>query len=147
MIFCHIPRTGGTSFTEAIKPYLGFDDEMDTFPKHMPLKKFKVGRLGRYFDRYLKVSIYRNERERQESLKVGAKLAPEPIIFPQYGYGKKSEYWWTTRQWLSDRGKLIVDVLINFEQLPTSAMWFLRSLGAPITQFPHLNERKKNGTG
>jgi hypothetical protein len=142
MIFCHIPRTGGTSFTEAIMPFLGEDYEMDTFTKHLPLAKFRIGRLGKHFDDYLKVSICRCEHDRQESLKIGAKLAPEPIIFPQYGCGPDSEYWWSTEQWLGDdKGKPLVDVLINFAQLPGSALRFLRSIGIELDEYPHLNKR------
>jgi hypothetical protein len=142
LIFCHIPRTGGTSFTEAIRPFLGEDYEMDTFPKHLPLAKFRIGRLGKHFDDYLKVSIDRPEADRQASLRIGAKLAPEPIIFPQYGHGPDSEYWWSTGQWLGDnKGKPLVDVLINFDQLPGSALRFLRSIGIELDELPHRNKR------
>jgi len=136
LIFCHIPRTGGTSFTKAIEPYLGFDVEND-FPQHIPMSDFAIGRLGRYFDQYLKVSIWRDDRERFASLSIGAALAPQLIP-------KDDPYYWrTNEQWLNDhKNKNLADVLINFDRLPGSAVRFIQAItGIRVDEYPHLNKR------
>ena len=55
---------------------------------------------------------------------------------------KSSDYWWHNERWLCDYwGKMLADVLINFDQLPGSALKFLHRIGISIDEFPHLNER------
>jgi hypothetical protein len=132
LIFCHIPRTGGTSFTEAFKPFMGDLDEISTFEQHTPLSGFKLGRTAEVFDEYLKVSILRNESERYASLQVSPPVNSLPT----------DEYWWTNRQWIcGNDGKALYDVLLNFADLAGSATRFLRSIGIKINEFPHLNRR------
>ena len=143
MIFSHIPRTGGTSFTEVIKPFLG-PDELDTAPKHTPLRWFRIGRMGKYFDDYLKVSIWRPWEDRHKSLVIGARNAA-----PRINKDDRSEYWWNNEQWLYDRldytnsnAKMLPDILISFDSLPGSAIRFLNRIGIFVDEYPHLNERE-----
>ena len=116
LIFCHIPRTGGTSFTAAIKPHLGRHDSLTALEQHTPLSKIK--RVEDNFDDYLKVAIMRDEAKRRSSCRRGG------------SNDAHSEYW------LSG----LADVLISFENLPGSAERFLRSIGIEC-KFPHLNKR------
>lgn len=135
LMFCHIPRTAGTSFTEAIKPYLGPDDEIDTYPKHYPLRKFRIGRLGKHFDDYLKVCIWRDWPDRLKSLEMGAR---------KDGYvGRDSDYFWDNEKWLCERDKMLADIMIAFDQLPDSAIKFFKLIGIELEEFPHLNSRTK----
>lgn len=130
LIFCHIPRTAGTSFYEAIKPYL--DDVNIDLNKHTPLKEIKAGQMGDHWDEYLKVAIVRDEEDRFESL---TKAEPPNTK-------ANDDYWWSTNHWLCDgKGKMLADILLKFEELPYSALAFFHRLGLPITEFPHLNKR------
>jgi hypothetical protein len=133
LIFCHVPRTGGTSFTEAITPFLGERDDISLYEKHTPLRIFKVGETEKVFEEYLKVAFVRDEGERLRSLQ-----KDPPINVSPY-----DDYWGNIRAWVADgAGELLADVLINFHNLPGSAMKFLGRLGINIFEYPHLNNRE-----
>jgi len=132
-IFCHVPRTGGTSFTEAVKPFLGPDDELDTWPKHTPLSNMSNPncRTGKVFKDYTKVSIFRYDEDRLESLK---RLKPPEGVKPN------DDFWWENVKWLYDKnGDLLADILISFYSLPDSAIEFLQKYGIEVEDYPHLN--------
>jgi hypothetical protein len=131
-IFCHIPRTAGTSFTEAVRPFLGKDDEIDTFEKHTPLRKILKSRFRDVFDKYLKVAIIRDPQDRLNSLAVD----------PPENTKDTDEYWWNDDKWLyDDQGNILADVLLKFEELPGCAIDFLKRVGIDCKEFPHLNRR------
>lgn len=135
LIFCHIPRTGGTSFTEAIRPH-SFSEIFNRYEKHTPLKAFKVGEGDVIFDNYLKVAFIRDEAARMESLSKGSPKNAKST----------DDYWWTFDKWIcDDQGRPLADVLISFEGLPNSAVNFLNAISIytdPI-KYPHLNKRGK----
>lgn len=136
-IFCHIPRTGGTSFTEFIKPYLGKDDEIEPFEKHQPLYAFKIGRISKVFDQYRKISIIRHPYTRFMSL-----LYNNPPMSIEYAV-EGDEYWWSMKRWLCDvDGKVLFNDILKFEELPECAYNFMKTLGIVDikTPFPHLNK-------
>ena len=132
LIFCHIPRTGGTSFFEAVRPFLGKEDDVSSLDQHTPLVKIKNdGRLGEFFDDYRKVTIIRHENERRASM---LKRIPENV-------GPKDDFWMTTKQFINNEdGECLVDVTLKFELLPEIALMFLKNeFGIVIKEFPHLN--------
>jgi len=132
LIFCHIPRTGGTSFYEAIKPYL--DEVNIDLAQHTPLRRIKAGQMGDHWDEYLKVAIVRDEVERFYSLVANAERKRD--------FKPGDDYWWVSDDYLrDDEGNMLADEFIKFEELPESALAFFRSLDLPITEFPHLNKR------
>lgn len=132
LIFCHIPRTGGTSFYEAIKPYL--DKVNIDLQQHTPLRALQIGQTRKIFNEYTKVSIVRDEKDRFESLGKGP---------PRFNTRPTDDYWWGTKRWLCDcEGNMLADVLLKFEELPGCAIEFLKSIGIEITEFPHLNASK-----
>lgn len=146
-IFCHIPRTGGTSFTEFIKPYLGKDDEIEPFDKHQPLYAFKIGRIGKVFDQYRKISIIRHPYTRFLSL-----LHNNPPMSVENAV-EGDEYWWSMKRWLCDvDGKLLCNYLMRFEELEDYVRTFMVKLVLfnrafnygviPDQPFPHLNKGK-----
>lgn len=135
LIFCHIPRTGGTSFYQAIKPYL--DDPGIDIEKHTPLSVFQQGRIGEeWFHDYFKVTIIRDEIDRFVSLRNNV---DRPVDLTDM-------YWWPVYMWIFDRyGNNLLDWAIDFAKLPYSGIEVMREL-LGITgeiNFPHLNERKE----
>jgi len=133
MIFTHIPRTGGRSFFKAIEPYLGEDDKL---VGHIPLIMFKKWRIAKpFFHKYLKVAVWRGDKDRFKAL--GENNPPVSID------EKENSYWWTNYQWIGDeKGKLLTDVLLEFNNYPDCAIEFLKSHGIVIKEYPHLNKRK-----
>ena len=118
LIFCHVPRTGGTSFTEAIKPYLGPHDELDTYEKHTALRNMQEGRLSEEFKRYLKVAIWRDDKDRMASL---SNIAEQQKL----DLKETDAFWWSNEMWLCDEaGNMLANELIMFDELPES-LWVI----------------------
>lgn len=131
IIFCHVPRTAGRSLFSVIDKHLGPDDERFG---HQPFRYVRDSkRWKKYFNEYLKVAVWRNNEERIESLRNNN---------PPVGVKETDDYYWSNSQWLGDeKGKLLADILINFNDIERNAKRFLKWLGIECKEFPHLNKK------
>lgn len=131
-IFCHIPKSGGTSFTEYVRPHLGTADDISSFQKHERLMTIKNSRYDRIFNKYLKIAIIRDEEDRRASL--------DRVRIDQK---ETDEFYWRSDKWIRDNeGNILADVLIEFKNLATEAVDLLETLGVPRGEFPNIKAGK-----
>jgi len=127
-IFCHIPKAAGTSFMEYVKPYLGPDDDIDSFDKHTPLSLIEKSRHNEVFDKYLKIAIIRDPKERRARLDLA-----------RIDQNETDEFYWTDDKWIRDNsGNILTDVLIDFDNVETETVDLLETMGIPKHEFPHI---------
>lgn len=149
-----MPRTGGTSLTELLKPHLGPGDVSDELlEKHQSMEIMQIGfmRNGVFHD-YAKFAVVRHPFERFASLHQGYvpkcdindmvyQLVSGKINFKTY------DFYWPIQRWLcGPDGKLLVDVIFKFEDGFKEVVHFLNTLKIPVKfeDFPHVNKGTVN---
>lgn len=160
-VFCHIPRTGGTSFTEYLRVYctkranLGKESGDFIEISHTPMWRIKKLYFGQNynFDDYFKFAIVRNPYDRMVSLfehnvqhrdnvRWEGKFANflEEIDndahwneLMRFRYGQA--IYWPAKFYLTDRGKPMFDEVIPFERMNSILPDFIRDkLGIRIPE-------------
>lgn len=145
LIFPHIPRTGGTSLFDAIRPHLGPDDVVDSLDKHQSLRVLKVAfRRKDVFGRYAKFAVVRDPFVRLASLHRGFR-PPEDfaVVVAKLAagrFGRDYDFLWPAKRWLCDgEGRNLCDRVFRLEDGFAPILSFLRSRGVPVEGIPHVN--------
>ena len=172
-VFCHIPRTGGTSFTEHIRRYcakrsdLGKESGEFIAVSHMPLWRMKALYFKQRddWDDYFKFTVVRNPYDRMVSLfchlvglgnqrwngkfeNMMAELNSENQWreYSRFRYGQA--VFWPADMYLSYNYKAAMfDEVLRFEDMPGKAPEILEKLGIKESvrnfKYPHVNKSKR----
>ena len=150
LIYPHIPRTGGTSLTEAVIPHLGAKDISDgRLEKHQSFRIIKIGH-PKEFAEYVKFAVVRDPFDRIASLHQGYNIDTNlSRVVEKLYYGiipKDEAFFWPMKNWLcSSEGEPLYDIIFRFEtDLPDKITAFLKNAGIPVDNFPHVNKGKLN---
>lgn len=164
-LFCHVSRTGGTSFSEEIRNSV--KDAQRLRFQHLSMREAK-SILGDEFDELYKFAFVRNPWERLVSwyglLAIGAPVRnpdEQPDWEPDSPHWQKFDEfleqastqtipdfrgdWLDYSQWLQlvdDEGNLLVDDIGRFENYAADSKRFLDKIGVPQTMPEKLNTSK-----
>ena len=150
LIFAHIPRTGGTSVFNAIKPHLGDKDLFDgPIETHVTMRLLKTCLRPRgALKEYKKFSIVRNPLYRFLSQFQGVldRSTIEQVVSDLLRKVKRNDhdYWRSATEYLCDGQDMMVDKVFKLEDGFDSVVQFLNASGIPVEKIGKDNIGKKS---
>ncbi len=151
LIFCHVPRTGGTSLFELMKPYFGEYTMEPQLEHHQSMRVLKKG-FPKEWEEYISLAMIRHPFERFSSLHQGYSpkcTLPEMIaeIYSGRLDIKTYAFYWPMARWLcNEEGELLVNKVFKLEDGHVAVTRLLSELGAPVNfaGVQHLNKGRIN---
>lgn len=149
LIFIHVHRTAGTSFSNMLRQHLGGD--MEEFSQHSNAKTLDHDLFENYHD-YYKFGFVRNPWERIFSwfaLIHGNKQQPfaqARINFENFleddqasDFSTNFFHYNALDYFTNHKGELIVDYIGRYENLNNEINTILNQFNFPLTEIPHVN--------
>jgi len=147
LIFCHVPRTSGTSMTEFLRPHVGADYVQDPqFEKHQAMRTIKLG-FPKEVEKYASLAMVRHPFDRFVSLHAGysPKCTLDEMVYEIISGRlnlKKYAFYWSAQRWLCDiNGNMLATHVFRLEDGIKPVVQLLNKLGASVKveDYPHVN--------